>query len=956
MESVTESSITQAIQLIAALNDPTCSQHSMAMTALNTQASSPDFVYNIFHIFSRGSDIMMNIRQLSGFIIKNYILVNLKTMPPQLQSFVLSETVRALCDNEATIRKTAANYVGKISRTESMELTFELILKILNILHECIHTSDHNTQTGHVVLCALDGSLSAIKIICEDAAQRVYDSNGNNCSVNLIEKMVPLLLRCFQHPDSDIRLHSIDALNILFAHVNSSPSNGAASNTSSIFQFVEPYLQGLGALGADPLPKIRYSVCHGIVIITITDIVLFGAMLPNIMEFMMVATQDSDEDVAMEACEFWLCLLDHQSQDEDDDLTPSQMGRQNANGISVLYHYLQRLIPLLISRMKLDDERVKQDRENEAAEAAGEKDIDMKPMHYRQKGNQDDDEEEEEEDTSKYTIRKRTAAVLDRISECYDSKFILPVALPIIQELLSSTTSCWDRESGLMALGAIASGCMEAIRGSIDSVFPYLLANVTTNTDPSTINETPPEIRSISCWVLGRYCQLLFASSEIYDNEDLTEQQKEEAVQLSKLAHDKYYRVLLEGLLRMMGDSVPSVQSAACSALFGVLQAAGDTSEEDINPYLMTILVSIERASHVYGVKNNLLLCDFIGAIADIVGPTLAETQYCNIVIPVLMKKFDSFDDNNMYLFPVMECMVSVIPAVGLAGFSDHIMNTFLRCVRIIESTLLINRYVDHIESNPVKGSTFAIPLKTCNYMLDMSSMDQRIRDIENIPVKDFAICALDILSSIVSLLKGDFVMLLQSSNQYVAQFVSNVTITAGTVPTGEALFTNALLLAVQDSLGEVKQSAMSLVGDISGTCPQILFNSDSVGVCLSSALECLGVANPRNISLEVMLRDEPMVCNNAIWMLGESFLQIKQFVSVNETHPYASYICLETIRDTVLPCLVQVLHYCVRNSSQNYVPVCVKQNIAVLIGRLAIVNTAAVASCIESLFIPWCQ
>jgi transportin-1 len=59
--------------------------------------------------------------------------------------------------------------------------------------------------------------------------------------------------------------------------------------------------------------------------------------IENIIEYMLVRTQDGDEGVALEACEFWLSLAE-------------QPVCRN-----VLGPYLSRLIPVLVRSMKYSE-------------------------------------------------------------------------------------------------------------------------------------------------------------------------------------------------------------------------------------------------------------------------------------------------------------------------------------------------------------------------------------------------------------------------------------------------------------------------------------------------------------------------------------------------------------------------------------------------------------------------
>ena len=78
------------------------------------------------------------------------------------------------------------------------------------------------------------------------------------------------------------------------------------------------------------------------------------------------------------------------------------------------------------------------------------------------------------------------------------------------------------RESGILALGAIAEGCMDAISVFLPQLAPWLI---------QTLNEPKPLIRSITCWTLSRY------SKWIVD-------QAEQQTYLQPLMHELLKRVL----------------------------------------------------------------------------------------------------------------------------------------------------------------------------------------------------------------------------------------------------------------------------------------------------------------------------------------------------------------------------------------------------------------------------
>ena len=84
MSSVSAESVNQAVLLLQALRDPTCHAHQAAMTALSSQSANTEFIFSMLHVFSKGFDVTnpgnilpIETRQLSGYVIKNYIIKNI---------------------------------------------------------------------------------------------------------------------------------------------------------------------------------------------------------------------------------------------------------------------------------------------------------------------------------------------------------------------------------------------------------------------------------------------------------------------------------------------------------------------------------------------------------------------------------------------------------------------------------------------------------------------------------------------------------------------------------------------------------------------------------------------------------------------------------------------------------------------------------------------------------------
>ena len=151
-------------------------------------------------------------------------------------------------------------------------------------------------------------------------------------------------------------------------------------------------------------------------------------------------TQDPDEGVALEACEFWLSLAEQQTCKED------------------LTQHLPRLVPVLVHGMKyseIDIILLKGDVEED--EMVPDREEDIRPRFHKSRthtvrsttcgatdengaaGDDDDDDDDDGMDDdsslSDWNLRKCSAAALDVLANVFRDD-LLPVLVPILKETL----------------------------------------------------------------------------------------------------------------------------------------------------------------------------------------------------------------------------------------------------------------------------------------------------------------------------------------------------------------------------------------------------------------------------------------------------------------------------------------------------------------------------------------
>ena len=205
------------------------------------------------------------------------------------------------------------------------------------------------------------------------------------------------------------------------------------------------------------------------------------------MRYMLISTEDSDEMVALEACEFWLAVAEQPSMRAD------------------VEPFLPDIVPRLLKSMVYTDDDVAILGGDEDDYQVADKASDINPSleHSSSKShkvngmsnerpvtprNGDATEETEDEDAESYytddedddegysdwNLRKCSAAALDVLSNVYNAHLFEVIKPFLVQNIRSEH---WKiREASVLALGAIAEGCMDGVVPHLPELYPYLLS------------------------------------------------------------------------------------------------------------------------------------------------------------------------------------------------------------------------------------------------------------------------------------------------------------------------------------------------------------------------------------------------------------------------------------------------------------------------------------------------
>ncbi|VDP14610.1 unnamed protein product [Soboliphyme baturini] len=544
------------------------------------------------------------------------------TYPPEIKENVRNACLGIIGDGSSLIRATVGIIIANIVAKEGISQWPKLLPTLCSMI-----------DSPNPILC--EGAFTVVQKVCEDSVEYGKDEQRM-----LIDALFVKLLHFFKYPNPKIRTLALQCVNGFLL-----------SRSTFVDNYIDIYLENLFSLAQDSDKNLQRQLCRALTFLLEAHLDKLIPNLPNITEYMIVRTQDTDEQTALEACEFWLAFAE-----------------QPPLCHSVVQPFLPKLIPVLVRCMRYSEIDVVLLKEED--QTVPDKAQDIRPRFHKSRAHQqqhlageeceapepsiEDDEDIEDnardyEALSDWNLRKCSAASLDVFSNIFRDE-LLPTLLPILKETLSSGD--WViKESGILALGAIAEGCADGMAPHLPEIIPFLL---------SRLCDQKALVRSITCWTLSRYCHWVVQQP-----------------------HDRYFKVLMQELLSRVLDVNKKVQEAACSA-FATLE---EEACMELVPYLPQILETLINAFDKYQAKNLLILYDAVGTLADSVGQYLNSPEFIESLMPALIHKWSILRNTDRELFSLLECMSSV--AVALQnGFYAYSEPVFRRCITLVEECL----------------------------------------------------------------------------------------------------------------------------------------------------------------------------------------------------------------------------------------------------------------------------
>ncbi|KAF2479501.1 armadillo-type protein [Neohortaea acidophila] len=709
-------------------------------------------------------------RSAGALLLKNSVKTSYKSISEDNQSYMKLHLPAGLQDPNAQIRNFVGNAVTEIVRQGGVVGWPDIIPSLVSVLESAQASAD-----------AQDGAMSTLFKICEDNKAKLDEEQHN--SPRPLAFLLPKLLQFTTSPDAKIRWRALSAVNVFLTD--------PAALTAK--EHIDEILPRIIHLVADSSEDVRRFVCRSFALIADAMPNVLIPHVQGIVDYTLSQqTEIQNQELALDAAEFFF-------------EASSAPALRDALG-----PYLDRIVPVLLDSMIYseddqlrlegdEDDADTEDKEEEirpqfataksarsgvpdapSTSANGRDKPSINGYAYEDDGELSDGEIEEDEDfdidpEDEWNLRKCSAAALDSLALHFGAP-VFGVTIPWLMNNLQHKD--WqNREAAVLALGAIGPGCMDEIKPHLPQLIPYMT---------TLLDDQQPVVRQITCWALSRFAGW--------------------ASQLEPAPKQQLFEPMMDGILQRMLDHNKKVQESAASA-FATLEEAAKT---ELAPYCQIILQQFVKCFGRYKDKNTYLLYDCVQTLAEHAGPTLAQPELVNLLMPALIARWQKVPDGSREMFPLLECLAFVATALG-AEFAPFAEPIFLRCIKIIQQNL--------------EESANA----------DSEWLDQ--------PDKDFLVTSLDLVSSMIQVLsEQQSTALANSAKPNVFELVA---------------------YCMKDVNNDVKQSAYALLGD----CAIYLF--PLLQPYLPTILELL----INQLDLD-QANDDPetafRVINNACWSCGE--------------------------------------------------------------------------------------
>lgn len=703
-------------------------QRRLANDALEQAKLQPEFENYLFSLLVVENAARSDVRAAAGVHLKNNILRHHEGD----RSFLKENVSQGLLVEDSMVRNITGNVITSLFSIYGMDGWPHCLPQLLELVKH------HNAATQ-------EAAMGALAKICEDSPHQVdREFHGERPLTHVVATLLAALDPLAPPKVRALAIHCINQFIPL--------------KSQAALVHLDTFLAKLFLLANDNNSEVRRNICTSFAVILEARPDMIVPHVDGVVNYCLHLMQDTHEEVALEACEFLLAL------------STSPATETNKQ---VFQPKLPAILPVLLQKMVYSEEEIfymQMIDQSDNAEVA-DRDEDVKPQAAKSKAahssslrkqkkeedldsdyedEDEDEDDDDDDDVNQWSLRKCAAATLDILSLNFSSE-VIHISLPILQENIVAHE--WPaREASILAFGAISKSCLDLAADKIPTLIPFLVERLA---------DSEPRVRQITCWTLSRYANWVNEEAR-YGN------------------YASYFQPTFQAIMVCALDPKKVVQEAACSALSSFIE---DSDSSLLEQFMVPLLHHFAKCFGSYQRRNLVILYDCVQTFVEIMGHDMlaADPQNVEVLLGPLLLKWQSLNDNDNSLWPLLECMALVAATLGEL-FAPYALPVYERASKILANCIEAEK---QCHTDPLIDA----------------------------PEKDFMVTSLDLIDGLV-----------QGFGSHSADLIK-----------GDTLM-HMLLLCFEDSNDDVRQSAYALLGDLA-----IFVPDHTVKPTLLSVVVCIG-------------------------------------------------------------------------------------------------------------------
>ncbi|KAJ1553197.1 hypothetical protein HK096_008858, partial [Nowakowskiella sp. JEL0078] len=434
--------------------------HIQNITNFNNHPDASNYYAYILACLESSDVNLIYIREIAGTqlrnLIKRHFIKSEFNISPEHLQYTRLCGFQALRDSNKKIRESAGTVLAAFAASQVADQ--QILQKLLEL---------SNTSTTEIA----ESAMKSLYEFCDEGQVKLVEQTN----FPVLEALLNELFLRIDHSSSKVRMYAIRAINPFIFN-----------QPEPLIKRLDLFVEKLSQFSQDSDAKVRKVICEALVLVLDIGAQRMAPQLNSIVEYILKAMNDEDEDVALEACEFWSVFADRE---------------ENA---SLLHQYLKFVVPVLLEKMIYSEEEISilDGEDEDASKPDSEKDVLVRGYRSRNVSHQssadasqenahpdkeedlyDDDDDEEDYSEQMWTIRKCAAGALDAFSTLFKDELLTDpsIFLTPLSRLLANKSDWKHQECGILALGAVAEGCRLSMSMHLGSLIPFLAQNLSDN-------------------------------------------------------------------------------------------------------------------------------------------------------------------------------------------------------------------------------------------------------------------------------------------------------------------------------------------------------------------------------------------------------------------------------------------------------------------------------------------